>query len=151
VAVTARPLVVGLAALALLVPLIVPMFSLHLGQEDIAASPKETTERQAFDLLAAKFGPGYNGPLLTATELHPPAHPSQEYEDKYHQAKANQADLEAKQKQLTAESNALKAQQASLQRQQADLLAQKRQLQQEQARLLAQQASLQGQAAQLQA
>jgi hypothetical protein len=47
------------AALALLVPLIVPMFSLHLGQEDIAATPKETTERQAFDLLAKEYGPGY--------------------------------------------------------------------------------------------
>ena len=146
-AVTARPLVYGLAALVLLVPLIVPMLSLHLGQEDIAASPKETTERQAFDLLAARYGPGYNGPLVTATELSPPAKPSKEYEDKYNEAKANQADLEAKQKKLTAESNSLKSQQASLEQQQADLLAQKRQLQQEQAQLLAQQAVLQRQAA----
>jgi uncharacterized membrane protein YdfJ with MMPL/SSD domain len=149
--VTARPLVWGLAALVLLVPLLIPMFSLHLGQEDIAATPKATTERQAFDVLAERYGPGYNGPLLTATQLRPPARPSQEYEDKYNQAKANQADLEKKQKQLTAESNALKSQQASLERQQSDLLAQKRQLQQEQAQLLAQQASLQRQAAQLQA
>jgi uncharacterized membrane protein YdfJ with MMPL/SSD domain len=52
----------GLVALALLIPLIVPMFSLHLSQEDIAATPRETTERQAFDLMAAaKYGPGYNG------------------------------------------------------------------------------------------
>jgi uncharacterized membrane protein YdfJ with MMPL/SSD domain len=147
--VTAHPLACGLVALALLVPLIVPMLSLHLGQEDIAATPKQTTERQAFDLLASRYGPGYNGPLLTATELSPPAHPSQEYEDKYNQAKANQADLERKQKTLTAKSNSLKSQQASLERQQADLLDQKRQLQQEQAQLLAQQASLQRQAARL--
>jgi uncharacterized membrane protein YdfJ with MMPL/SSD domain len=59
--VTAHPLACGLVALALLIPLIVPMFSLHLGQEDIAATPRETTERQAFDLMAAKYGPGYNG------------------------------------------------------------------------------------------
>jgi uncharacterized membrane protein YdfJ with MMPL/SSD domain len=59
---TAHPLTCGLVALALLVPLIVPMLSPHLGQEDIAATPKETTERQAFDLLAGKYGPGYNGP-----------------------------------------------------------------------------------------
>jgi chromosome segregation ATPase len=131
--------------------MIVPMFSLHLGQEDIAATPEETTERQAFDLMASRYGPGYNGPLVTATELSPPAHPSQEYEDKYNQAKADQADLERKQKQLTAESNSLKSQQASLQRQQADLLAQKGQLQQQQAQLLAQQAALQRQAAQLEA
>jgi uncharacterized membrane protein YdfJ with MMPL/SSD domain len=149
--VTAHPLVCGLAALALLAPLIVPMRSLHLGQEDIGATPEETTERQAFDVLAKRYGPGYNGPLLTATELHPPARPSQDYEDKYHQAKANQADLERKQKTLTAKSNSLKAQQASLERQQAQLEAEKRQLQQEQVQLLAQQAVLRRQAAQLQA
>jgi uncharacterized membrane protein YdfJ with MMPL/SSD domain len=74
--VTAYPLACGLVALALLAPLIVPMFSLHLGQEDIGATPKDTTERQAFDLMASAYGPGYNGPLLTATELSPPA-PSQ--------------------------------------------------------------------------
>ena len=138
--VTAHPLACGLAAVALLAPLIVPMLSLHLGQEDIGATPGDTTERQAFDLLASAYGPGYNGPLLTATKLSPPAHPSQEYEDKYNQAKANQADLERKQKTLTAESNSLKSQQASLERQQAQLLAEKRQLQQQQAQLLAQQA-----------
>jgi uncharacterized membrane protein YdfJ with MMPL/SSD domain len=149
--VTAHPLACGLVGLALLVPLIVPMLSLHLGQEDIAASPKDTTERQAFDLMAAKYGPGYNGPLLTATELSPPAKPSQEYEDKYNQAKANQADLERKQKQLTAEANSLKSQQASLERQQSQLEAEKRQLQQQQSRLLGQQATLQRQAAQLRA
>jgi RND superfamily putative drug exporter len=110
--VTAHRLVCGLAALVLLVPLIVPMLSLHLGQEDIGATPEVTTERRAFDLMAKEYGPGYNGPLLTATKLSPPAHPSQGYEDKYNQAKANQADLERKQKKLTAESNSLKAQQA---------------------------------------
>lgn len=149
--VTAHPLACGLVALALLAPLIVPMFSLHLGQEDIGATPKNTIERQAFDLMASAYGPGYNGPLLTATELNPPAHPSQEYEDKYNQAKANQADLERKQKQLTAESNSLKSQQASLERQQSQLLAEKGQLQAEQAQLLNQQAVLRRQAAQLQA
>ena len=60
--VTAHPLACGLVALALLVPLIVPMLSLHLGQEDIAATPKQTTERQAFDLLASRYGPATTGP-----------------------------------------------------------------------------------------
>ena len=114
------------------------MLSLHLGQEDIDASPRDTTERQAFDLMAAKYGPGYNGLLLTATELSPPAKTSKEYEDKYNQAKANQADLEKKQKQLTAEAISLKSQQASLERQQSQLEAEKRQLQLQQSRLLAQ-------------
>jgi uncharacterized membrane protein YdfJ with MMPL/SSD domain len=110
--VTGHPLACGLVALALLAPLVVPMFSLHLGQEDVAATPEATTERQAFDLLAGRYGPGYNGPLVTATQLSPPARPSQAYQDKYDQAKANQADLERKQKELTAEANSLKAQQA---------------------------------------
>jgi uncharacterized membrane protein YdfJ with MMPL/SSD domain len=149
--VTGHPLACGLVALALLVPLVVPMLSLHLGQEDVGATPQTTTERQAFDLLAARYGPGYNGPLATAVRVQPPAHPSQAYEDKYNQAKANQADLERKQKELTAESNSLKAQQASLERQQAQLQDEKRQLQQEQAQLLAQQAALRRQAARLQA
>jgi septal ring factor EnvC (AmiA/AmiB activator) len=99
----------------------IPMLSLHLGQEDVGATPETTTERQAFDLLAARYGPGYNGPLVTAVRVNPPAHPSQVYEDKYNQAKANQAELERKQ---------------------AQLQDQKRQLQQEQAQLLAQQAAL---------
>ena len=88
---------------------------------------------------------------MTAVEPSPPAHPSKAYEDKYNQAKANQADLERKQKELTAESNSLKAQQASLEQQEAELQAQKRQLQQQQARLLSQQAALRRQADQLRA
>jgi MMPL family len=68
--VTGHPLACGLVALALLVPLVVPMLSLHLGQEDVGATPQTTTERQAFDLLAARYGPGYNGPLATAVRVH---------------------------------------------------------------------------------
>ena len=41
----------------LLVPLIIPFFSLDLGQEDIGATPKDTQERQAYDLLAAGVRP----------------------------------------------------------------------------------------------
>ena len=134
-AVTGHPLACGLVALALLVRLIVPVFSLRLGQEDVGATPEATTERQAFDLMAARYGPGYNGPLVTAVELSPLAHPSKACEDKYNQAKANQADLERKQKELTAEANSLKAQQASLEQQEAELQAQERQLQQQQAQI----------------
>ena len=35
--------------LAMLLPLMIPFFSLELGQEDIGATPKETTERKAYD------------------------------------------------------------------------------------------------------
>ena len=39
--------------MAILLPLIVPVFSLELGQEDVGATPKSTTERKAYDLMAA--------------------------------------------------------------------------------------------------
>jgi RND superfamily putative drug exporter len=48
-----HPWACSLVAAAILAPLIVPLFSLHLGQEDIGVAPKGTAERQAFDLLSA--------------------------------------------------------------------------------------------------
>ena len=74
--VTGHPGRAILLALAILLPLMIPFFSLQLGQEDIGATPKDTTERQAYDLLASGFGPGYNGPLLVAVDLGTPAKPS---------------------------------------------------------------------------
>ncbi len=63
-----HPIVGGLAALAILIPLATPLFSLNLGQKDIAALPTSTTARQAYDLLSDNFGPGVNGPLLDRRE-----------------------------------------------------------------------------------
>jgi uncharacterized membrane protein YdfJ with MMPL/SSD domain len=131
-----------LIALAILIPLIIPVFSLQLGQEDIGVTPKNTTERQAFDLLSAAFGPGYNGPLLVAAKLSPPAQESKQYSQQYAQAKALQSDLQAKQKSLNDQANSLKAQQASLEQEQQQLEAQKGQLTQEQQALLAQKGQL---------
>jgi uncharacterized membrane protein YdfJ with MMPL/SSD domain len=147
--VTGHPWVSTLVAAAILAPLIVPLFSLHLGQEDIGVTPTSTTERQAFDLLSAGFGPGYNGPLVVAVKLNPQAKESQQYADQYSQAKALQQDLQNKQKTLTAESNSLKAQQASLQDQQAQLQAQQASLEQQQAALEAQKGPLTAQQQQL--
>ena len=75
--VTAHPWLAVAAAAAILVPLIVPFLSLELGQEDIGATPKSTTERQAYDLMAAGFGVGYNGPLLVAAEVGSPGEAEQ--------------------------------------------------------------------------
>src|SRR5499427_8100954 len=147
--VTRRPWVWTVVALAILVPLIIPLFSLRLGQEDIGVTPTSTTERQAFDLLSAGFGPGYNGPLLVAVKLDPQAKESQQYSARYNQAKALQKDLTNKQKTLTAESNSLKAQQASLQDQQSQLQAQQAPLAAQQQQLLAQQQQLLAQEQQL--
>ncbi|HEV7529295.1 MAG TPA: MMPL family transporter [Solirubrobacteraceae bacterium] len=67
------PLLAGLAALAILIPLTVPLLSLNLGQQDTAALSQSTTARKAYDLLAASFGPGINGPLVVAVTLGSPA------------------------------------------------------------------------------
>jgi len=68
-----RPVITGLLALAILVPLIIPLGSLVLGQQDTAALSTSTTARRAYDLISKSFGPGVNGPLLIAVSLTPPA------------------------------------------------------------------------------
>jgi putative drug exporter of the RND superfamily len=71
-----RPLLAGLAALVILIPLTIPLFSLSLGQQDTAALSTSTTARQAYDLLSRYFGPGANGPLIIAVSLGSPAQPA---------------------------------------------------------------------------
>ncbi|MFZ0090181.1 MAG: MMPL family transporter [Solirubrobacteraceae bacterium] len=67
------PWVAGLVALAILVPLMIPVLSLTLGQQDIGAFSTSTTARQAYDLISDNFGQGVNGPLLVAVKLGSPA------------------------------------------------------------------------------
>src|SRR5205823_3353247 len=141
---TTRPWWTILAVFALMIPLIVPFLSLDLGQEDIGATPKSTTERQAYDLLASGFGVGYNGPLLIAVSLGTPAKASSTFVSQKKQAEALQQQLEAEQKQgnaskqqLTQQSNSLTAQQASLEQQQKQLKAEQRALERQAAALQA--------------
>jgi RND superfamily putative drug exporter len=68
-----HPLLAGLAALAILIPLSIPVLSLTLGQQDVAALSTSTTARRAYDLITANFGAGVNGPLLVAATLGTPA------------------------------------------------------------------------------
>jgi putative drug exporter of the RND superfamily len=67
------PWIAGLAALAILIPLTIPLLSLTLGQQDNAALSTSTTARKAYDLLAKNFGAGINGPLIVAVSLGTPA------------------------------------------------------------------------------
>jgi RND superfamily putative drug exporter len=67
------PWIAGIAALAILIPLTIPLLSLNLGQQDTAALSTSTTARKAYDLLAKNFGAGINGPLLVAVSLGSPA------------------------------------------------------------------------------
>jgi uncharacterized membrane protein YdfJ with MMPL/SSD domain len=96
--VTDRPWLAILAELAILVPLTIPLFSLRLGQEDIGATPKSTTQRQAYDLMAAGFGPGFNGPFLIATSLDPPAAPDPEVVRQENELTSLQNQLQQEQK-----------------------------------------------------
>jgi uncharacterized membrane protein YdfJ with MMPL/SSD domain len=145
-----HPIIVGALSLAALVPLIIPAFSLKLGQEDIGATNPDTTERQAYDLISAGFGVGYNGPLQIASELNPPATPSNKYTNEYNQATALKKKLDKAQKQLPKEQKQLEQQQKQLEAQQQQLEAQQKQLEAQQASLEAQKSQLEQQKAQLQ-
>ncbi len=67
-----RPAVLAVAAAVVMVVLAIPVLSLRLGSSDQGNDPSATT-RQAYDLLADGFGPGFNGPLLLVAQTHPPA------------------------------------------------------------------------------
>ncbi len=70
------PWLAGAVALAILIPLMIPLFSLSLGQQDTAALSKSTTARQAYDQITHNFGAGVNGPLIVAVKLGSPAQPA---------------------------------------------------------------------------
>ena len=68
--VSRHPRVLTLLALALIAVVAAPYFSLHLGSSDQGSNPPSSTTRQAYDLLAKGFGPGFNGPLIVVGDLH---------------------------------------------------------------------------------
>ena len=65
-----RPVVSALGALAVVVLVGIPFFSLRLGASDQGNDPVGTTTRVAYDMLATGFGPGYNGPLSVVVVDH---------------------------------------------------------------------------------
>ncbi len=67
--VTERPVAALVAGMAIMLLLAVPMFSMRLGMTDGGTQPPSTTQRQAYDLLADGFGPGFNGPLQFVVDL----------------------------------------------------------------------------------
>ncbi|HEX3713902.1 MAG TPA: MMPL family transporter [Trebonia sp.] len=64
-----RPWASAAAALLVLAALAVPFFSLRLAYSDAGDDPAGYTTRQAYDLLAAGFGAGANGPLVIAVKV----------------------------------------------------------------------------------
>src|SRR5262249_48267403 len=65
-----NPKKVVLATLAGILTLAIPVTALNMGTADDGTNPSSTTTRKAYDLLAKGFGPGFNGPLLVAVDMH---------------------------------------------------------------------------------
>ena len=70
-AVSRRPLLSALSAVAVLLALAAPALGLRLSLPDDGSDPDSSTQRQAFDLVSESFGPGANGPLVLAARLSP--------------------------------------------------------------------------------
>jgi putative drug exporter of the RND superfamily len=64
-----RPLLSALLSGGLLIILCIPTLSLRLGTNDAGTEPPSKTTRQAYDLLAEGFGPGFNGPFQMVAAL----------------------------------------------------------------------------------
>jgi RND superfamily putative drug exporter len=62
----ARAYTIGVTVL--LLALTAPVLALRMGNPDEGALPETRTERRAYDLAAAAFGPGSNGPLVIAVD-----------------------------------------------------------------------------------
>lgn len=65
-------LVVALVGIGLFA---IPALDIEMGLPDDGAKSTDYSERRAFDLLAQGFGPGFNGPLIVATDVTAAADP----------------------------------------------------------------------------
>jgi RND superfamily putative drug exporter len=66
--VQSRPKLLGAAAFVLLTVLSLPALTVRLGSADAGNDAKSSSSRQAYDLLASGFGPGFNGPLVLVAQ-----------------------------------------------------------------------------------
>jgi putative drug exporter of the RND superfamily len=70
--VQSRPWTIALGGTAILLAISIPLLDIRLGFADESNFAEDTTTRQAYDLLAEGFGPGFNGPLLATVEISNP-------------------------------------------------------------------------------
>lgn len=63
-----RPIPTLLVGVIALLALSAPALGMRLGFADSGNDPAETTSRQAYDLLAEGFGPGFSGPLIVLVQ-----------------------------------------------------------------------------------
>ncbi len=149
--VTRHPLIPVLLAVALMVPLIIPVLSLELGQEDIGQTNPATMQRRAYDLMSQGYGPGFNGPLIIAVAVAPKAKGDPKVVDQENQLKSLQKTLQQEQKEGKQQQAEINAEQAQLEQQQQQLEHKQAVLNQQSASLQAQQAQLEQQQAALEA
>ena len=64
-----HPWTTFLVGVAALLALAAPVLGLRLGFSDESNFAEDTSTRQAYDLLVAGFGPGFNGPMLLVADL----------------------------------------------------------------------------------
>jgi RND superfamily putative drug exporter len=65
-----RPGAFAAGALVVLLLVASPITGMRLGSGDAGNDGPAKTTRKAYDLLSAGFGPGFNGPLLLAADVH---------------------------------------------------------------------------------
>jgi RND superfamily putative drug exporter len=64
-----HPVRYAVMSLGALCAIAVPALSMRIGTPDDGNAPKDTTQRTAYDQLAAGFGPGFNGPIQVVVEV----------------------------------------------------------------------------------
>jgi len=72
-ALSRRPRIPAILALAVIVILAMPALSMRTGLLDASTDPPSSTSYQAYQLLAKGFGPGFNGPLVLVGQVNRPA------------------------------------------------------------------------------
>jgi putative drug exporter of the RND superfamily len=64
-----RPVPIAIVGIVVMGLIAVPFFSMRLGASDAGSDPTGSTTRNAYELLAKGFGPGYNGPLQLVAQV----------------------------------------------------------------------------------
>ena len=67
-AVVKHPVIGLLVGITALLALAAPALGMRLGQNDAGSESADSTTRRAYDLVAAAFGPGMNGPLILVAD-----------------------------------------------------------------------------------
>ncbi len=68
-----HPVLPALTAVAVVIVIALPVFTIRLGLDDAGSDPTGSTTRTAYENLVKGFGPGFSGPLQLVGELKSPS------------------------------------------------------------------------------